>query len=161
MNHQILILRLQHLTQLGPIQPQKNKITKLTVSIIVSQPTVGETPNTEYRTYTFLDDKKPIIVSNPLIDGENTFVQVEAGTDYDDQYADFKNFNILDLSSGILTEQTLRLEAEDLTDGDLGDKIVRTTKDLTADENVSVQTGYDHVNHVFFKSGKDVKRIMQ
>ena len=78
----------------------KEQITKLTVSIIVSQPTVGETPNTEYRTYTFW-----MIKANYRFKSFNRWGKYSCKSkpaDYDDQYADFKNFNILDLSSGIL-----------------------------------------------------------
>ena len=130
-----------------------NQITSISLSIIVKEKDNAalRTEINPYRTYTFLDDFKPLISISPLTDLDSQrFIMVEAGYDFDDEYESGINGSDFKILQGgqIVDEKSLSVTAYDVSDGYITDNIRRTILDLN-DSGETLNTTYSNVNHVY------------
>ena len=130
---------------------EQNQTKNITISITVTQNNTSarQTIVNNVRTYTFLDDIKPLITVGPSTDSNSTFIVVEAGANYDDSQTSGDSYRML--RDGVLDEvgELLNVRADDVADGSITSSIVRTITDLNDSLTGSVVTSYPHVNHVF------------
>ena len=130
---------------------EQNQTKNITISIMVTQNNTSarQTIINTARTYTFLDDIKPLISISPYTDSNSTFIVVEAGATYDDSQTSGDSYRML--RDGVLDEvgELLSVRADDVADGSITSSIVRTISDLNDSLTGSVVTSYPHVNHIY------------
>ncbi|MEK9773379.1 MAG: hypothetical protein VW576_07400 [Opitutae bacterium] len=130
---------------------EQNQTKNITISITVTQNNTSarQTIINTARTYTFLDDIKPLISISPYTDSNSTFIVVEAGATYDDSQTSGDSYRML--RDGVLDEvgELLSVRADDVADGSITSSIVRTISDLNDSLTGSVVTSYPHVNHIY------------
>jgi len=130
---------------------EQNQTEKIVINITVTQSNTSarQTIINNARTYTFLDDIKPLISVSPYTDSNSTFIVVEAGANYIDESSEGNSYRML--IDGVLggSEEILSVRADDVADGPITSSIVRTISDLNDSTTGSVFTSYPHVNHIF------------
>ena len=130
----------------------QNQTKNIGINITVTQSNTSarQTIINNARTYTFLDDVKPLISVSPYTDSNTTFIVVEAGSNYIDESSAGNSYRML--IDGVLdgSEEILSIRADDVADGLITPSIVRTITDLNSSSTTeSVFTSYPHVNHIF------------
>ena len=128
----------------------KNQTKEIVVNFTVTQLNTSSrrTIFTNARTYTFLDDIKPLITISPDTDSNSTFIVLEAGSNYNDATSSGNSFRIFK-NGNFEPEEILNVRADDVTDGLITSSIVRTITDLNDSGIGSVVTSYPHVNHIY------------
>ena len=128
----------------------KNQTKQISLSLTVTQSnsSARQTTLTTARTYTFLDDIKPLISISPSTDANSTFIVLEAGSIYDDTTSSGNSLRMFK-NGNFETEEILNVRADDVKDGSITSSIVRTITDLNDSGIGSVVTSYPHVNHIY------------
>ena len=128
----------------------KNQTKQISLSLTVTQSNTSarQTTITTARTYTFLDDIKPLISISPSTDANSTFIVLEAGSIYDDTTSSGNSFRMFK-NGNFEPEEILNVRADDVKDGTITSSIVRTITDLNDSGIGSVVTSYPHVNHIY------------
>jgi hypothetical protein len=126
-----------------------DQISQITLSVTVSQsnPSLSRTI-APYRTYTFLDDLKPLITLGPYTDLNTTFIVVEAGS----TYSDLNGVPVDIMENGVIKNDpapALFLSAYDVTDGDITENVQPTITDLNDSSTGAVSTDYGRLNHIY------------
>ena len=129
----------------------QNQTKNININITVTQSNTSSRQTTinSARTYTFLDDIKPLISVSPYTDSNSTFIVVEAGANYIDESSEGNSYRMF--IDGVIdgSEEMLSVRADDVADGLITSSIVRTISDLNDSTTGSVFTSYPHVNHIF------------
>ena len=145
LSYTVTINRVKDISAEGSLSDQ---IREITISIRVSQtnPSISREINS-FRTYTFLDDLKPLITVGPDTNSTTTYIVVEAGSDYSDDNGELYKIS----ENGVInnSEQALSLSAYDVTDGDITENVQSTITDLNDSSTGSVSTAYDQLNHIY------------
>ena len=128
----------------------KNQTKEIVVNFTVTQAnnSARRTIFSNARTYTFLDDIKPLITISPDTDSNSTFIVLEAGSNYDDTTSSGNSFRMFK-NGNFEPEEILNVRADDVTDGPITLSVVRTITDLNDSGIGSVFTSYPYVDHIY------------